>query len=316
MGYLICLLLGILAGCQAPTCYDEEIIDQSYVHKYGVEVAPQDWQQRGSSGKVVSRQKNGVVVSKNYSEGLLDGETTYSFPYSDTLEKVEVYAKNQLVKEINFYRSGAPKQEISYAELNKKLLLTWFENGIPQSREEVEGDLLLSGEYYTPAHQLETQVVAGNGAKTRRDPYGHLEAVDTMQNGQVALITTYYANGSPKDETPYKKGLIDGAVKRYLPRGEPSVIEEWSNGARTGLTTHFENGERVAEIPYVNGLRTGVEKRYRNNDILVEEIGWANDLRHGPNISYINDTKRTEWFFRNEPVSQIGFDRMNSLRTY
>ena len=72
-------------------------MDCSYRHRYGVEIPYENWQENGSTGQVVTTLKNGVVVKKNYVQGILDGDTFYTFPHSEKIEKVETYHNNQKI---------------------------------------------------------------------------------------------------------------------------------------------------------------------------------------------------------------------------
>ena len=57
---------------------------------------------------------DGVVVSKSYTGGTLDGETTYTYPHSSQIQKSESYQMGILVKETEFFFDGTPKSEITY----------------------------------------------------------------------------------------------------------------------------------------------------------------------------------------------------------
>lgn len=320
MRFIICIpfVAGLLTSCQSyDTCYQPEeiIVDQSYVHRYGVEIPAEDWKSRGEDGKVVTVLKNGVIQSKNFIGGKLEGETTYTYPHSDIIERRELYINDNLAKTTFYYRAGAPKQELA---LNKEdgtsNAISWYENGTPQTQEILRGELLISGEYHSPSFLVESKVIDGTGSKTRRDQYGELVAVDTVQNGEIVLTTTYYPNGSPKEMTPFVHGIVQGQLKTFLPGGEPKAIEEWVMGQKTGITTLFENGEKFAEVPYTNGFKNGIEKRFRNQNRLAEEITWINDTQHGPHSTYIADITKTDWFFQGKPVTKTAYERMSSMR--
>lgn len=315
--YWLIALAGF-TGCQPHnTCCDYPgVIDEAYVHKYGVPVPHEDWDARGRSGKILTTLKSGVVVAKNYQKGILEGETTYTFPHSDTIEKSELYSNDRRVKETNYYRSGAPKQEIVYMASNAKSALEWYENGSPKSSEEYIGERLMKGEYYTSNYQTDYKINDGFGQKPNRDQYGHMDGVNTYENGELTMTTTYYSNGVPKEMIPYAQGIVDGQLKTFLAGGEPKTIEEWSFGVKNGVTTLFENGEKIAEVPYTYGLKNGVEKRFRNNVQLVEEITWINDVKHGPHTTYIGSREQTDWYFKGEIVTETAFERMTAVRSF
>ena len=86
-------LAACFTSCQRRCCDKQDVVMETYVHKYGVEVPADDWASRGENGQVITSLGNSVKVVKPYTNGALDGETTYTFPHSDTIEKVETYAR-------------------------------------------------------------------------------------------------------------------------------------------------------------------------------------------------------------------------------
>lgn len=320
--YMLGLILSLTGCCctgsPIPQSYGRvEVVDECYVHKYGVEVPANDWQERGREGQVVTTLKNGVVMTHNYVAGVLDGDSTFTFPHSDTIEKTETYSRDDLIAETFFYRSGTPRQKIAYeGSPNRRTVTSWYSNGNLQSTEYFDRNYLIAGDYLNATGQTESKIVDGNGSKSRRDPYGNLESIDSFQNGNLVLSTTYHPNGTPKEMTPYNHGVIDGQVKLFLPSGEPLSIEEWKQGHRTGLTIAFENGEKISETYYTNGLKNGIERHFRDSSVVVEEITWINDIKHGPSTTYVKDYVKTDWYFKGKPVTQIAFERMTAARSF
>lgn len=299
------------------TQYGEEVIEETYVHKYGVEVPPNYWVEKGKHGTVLMKRADGVVVSKNYSGGILDGETTYTFPHNQIVQKKEIYQNNMPIGETLYYFDGTPMNEFySHPDTTFKDVNQWYVNGFPKSSEKYDGDRLLSGKYFNSANQQDSFVDNYEGKRIVRDDYGQLISVETIQQGQVILSTTNHPNGSPKEEIPYRNGLIDGVKKTYLPAGEPVSVEEWSNGKQNGLTTLFQNGERYAEIPYKDGAKNGVERHYRDGTIVLEEIGWENDLLHGPSKHYIGENVKTEWYYKGRPIARSNFEALTADRNH
>jgi antitoxin component YwqK of YwqJK toxin-antitoxin module len=300
----------LATGCaKKPACINgEEIVDCKYVHKYGVTVPQQDWTSRGENGKVVSTLKNGVVVAKNYVDGELHGETTYTFPYGDTVEKMESYEHGQLKSDLTYYSSGIPMREVQYPSATTENVTVWYESGSPRFREKYVDTLLIEAEYFTPSNQVESVVDNGNGTRISRDPYGILTATDTIDHGRLVLRTTAYPNGAPKEVIPYVNDQIQGVRKTFYPGGEPHTVEDWSNGNLHGVMTTYQNGEKVSEIVYVEGKKNGLERHYRNGKEIVEEISWQEDLKHGPCALYLGDNSKTEWYYQGKPVSKISYD--------
>lgn len=304
-------LLALLAGCSSrhhsAISLNPDIVEQKYVHKYGLVVPPEDWVGRGENGKIIASMKSGVVVTKNYCRGKLEGEATYSFPHCDAIECVEYYAKGKLEKKITNYYCGNPKEEVQYLPRGERVT-AWYDSGHPKSIEEYEDSSLVYAEYYSPTSALESQVANGSGLRTNRDEYGELISSETLEKGKVVQKTLFYPNGSPKEFTPYQNSLVEGERKTFLPAGEPSTVERWEHGVQQGLTVVFQNGEKYAEVPYENGCKRGIEKRFRNGKTVVEEISWCDNVRHGPSYAYIGDAVKTDYYFQGKEVTKGQFE--------
>lgn len=286
-----------------------ESINQKYIHKYGLQVNSKEWQNRGQNGKVVSTLKSGVIVSKNYRDGFLEGETTYTFPHSGAVRLVEEYQQGHLTLETENYSTGITKRQVDYVSPEVKRITVWYENGTPQYREEYEDDKLVEGEYFTPHHQVESRVDQGSGRKINRDEYGALISEDKVQYGSVVMRTVMYPNGSPKEIIPFVDRHVTGQKRTFLPGGEPLSVEEWENDRREGISTVFQNGEKIAEVPYFNGQKNGVEERFRDGMFLVEEVTWKNGKKNGPCYRHIEDDTVVEWFSNGRQVSRVEYDR-------
>jgi antitoxin component YwqK of YwqJK toxin-antitoxin module len=290
------------------------IVEETYVHRYGVAVPPEDWTEKGQSGKVITTLKNGVVVSKSIASGILEGETTYSFPHSEVIQKVESYSQGTLKRFVVYYYSGKPAHEVVLND-NSRQITRWYENGVPQSLERIANDKLLSGEYFTVKNQQEAQVIDGKGTRIQRDHYGQHVSTDTIQNGEMVLCTTCHSNGAPKELTPYRNRVVEGELKSYLPAGEPNTTEMWVGGKKEGITIVYQNGEKFAEVPYISGTKQGVERRYRDGHHVIEEISWVNDQRHGPSYAYIGDVIKTDWYYQGRLVTEKTFELLDHGKT-
>lgn len=285
-----------------------DVLEETYVHRYGVPVSPEDWSADGNHGQIVTTLSNGVVVTKSYSSGILDGDTTYSYPHSKAMHKVESYINGVLQKEDLFYLSGAPQQEILHNSPQNSTITSWYESGSPKSKEQMQGDLLFQATYYDEESQVDSQVINYQGLRTRRDDYGQLLSVDTIDKGLISLRTTYHPNHSPKDVIPYVNAQIHGLVKTYFPGGEPNTIEEWTNGIQSGITTEYLNGEKVSECPYIEGQKQGTEKRFRDSTVVIQEISWDKGQKHGPSISYVGNLTKTDWFWQGKQINKASYD--------
>lgn len=302
----------VLEGCVRRIHNPHEVIDQTYIHPYGVPIEEDTWQSQGASGQVVSTLKSGILVTKTFAGGVLEGETTYTFPHSELIEKREFYAGNILQKETHFHRNGTPSYQIDYTSPTSQTILTWYDNGATQSSEILENERITKGEYFDLTHRPDSRIDNGNGFRTRRDAFGNMVGVDSVVDGEVMLTKTFHQNGAVKEEIPYEKGKIEGQVKTYLPDGVPVSIESWVKGQKTGVTRLFENGEMVAEVPYIKGVKEGIEKRYRNGKILVAEISWVDDQIHGPYISKIGEVTKIDYFYQGNSVSKSVYEKMTN----
>lgn len=288
------------------------VVCESYVHRYGVPLSGQEWATRGRDGTVISTRDDGVVVSCNYERGVMHGETTYTYPHRDTIQKRENYHQGSLTQETWSYSNGFPSKQVNYTSPSNQTTVVWFDNGAPQSKEEHENGLLIHGQYYTTNQQQEATVENKNGTRIVRDNFGNIQAVDQIQEGQIASRTTYHPNGAPQSVTPHVNNLPEGKKLTYQPGGEPNTVETWVAGKQQGITIEYENGEPVSEVPYVNGKKNGTEHRYRDGEHLVQEVSWVNGRKHGPTNTYVGNSKKTEWYFQDRPVNKQTFDALSN----
>jgi antitoxin component YwqK of YwqJK toxin-antitoxin module len=311
------LFIGLSALIFLPTACSQrirehtDIIDQTYVHKYGVAVPSDYWTSSGEEGVVVTTTADGVIMTETYSAGVLDGEKSYTFPHSEQIQKREIYRKNELLEAVEYDFDGTPKQKTLY-ELPTRIRHTvvWYIGGSPKSDEYFDGDILKSGEYYTLSNQRESRVDNFQGMRAIRDDYGQLLFTDNIEGGKLVLRISYHSNGSPREITPYKDGVIEGVKKTFHPGGEPNTIEEWAADKQNGITTIFQNGEKYAEVPYVDGHKKGVERQYRDGSSIVMEITWEDDQKHGPWTAYVGDTVKTDWYYQGQLTTKSSFEAL------
>jgi antitoxin component YwqK of YwqJK toxin-antitoxin module len=291
-----------------------EVVQETYIHKYGVAVPKEDWTRNGKDGQVVMLKNDGVTVSKTYQKGILDGKTTYTFPNSSTVAIVEQYAEGTLVSKTENYPSGVAKQQEKYAGELVAERLSWYEDGTPSTIERYENGLIATGEYRTPLNEIESKVSEGKGVRITRGNDGELLFKDVIEGGQMIERIAYFPNGEPSTVTPYKEGKIHGSRVTFLQGGVPNTVEEWTHGLQDGLTVVYLNGAKISELPYVKGKRHGIERRYRDGEILAEEVAWKNDRQHGERkILLDGNQSKTEWYHLGEVVSRATYERMNPL---
>jgi antitoxin component YwqK of YwqJK toxin-antitoxin module len=309
-------LLALTTACNTNRCCDEGVVvvKQSYVHKYGVEVDPVGWNERGGHGQVVSTQKNGITITQSYSDGILQGETTYTFPHSSAIEKVSLYHQGNLISEVTHYPSGGNKMFTEYNSSRPDYIIIsqWYENGTKRSRETFISDRLDEGTYYDYKGDVESNVAQGTGIRYERDDLGQLMSSENYDNGTLTETTFYHPNRNRKEVIPYANGTIHGVRKFYFVGGDPERFEEWTNGRQTGITTMFQHGEKIAEVPYVNGSKNGVEKRFRDGEYVVEEISWTYGRQSGPHTVAIGNDKTIDWYYNDKLVTRTQYERMVS----
>ncbi len=306
-----------MTGCSSSRSnysVDQNVVDTTYVHKYGVAVPSDFWTTSGEHGSVISTMGDGVIVNRSYTSGALDGETTYTYPHSTQIEKSESFQMGALVKVTEFYFDGTPKLLTTYntPAQGMRAVNSWYLAGTPRSNEVYNGNQLVSGEYFTSLNQRDASVDKAQGTRLSRDDYGQLLSTDKVEDGQMVLSQTYHPNGSPRETIPYRNGYIDGVKRTFQPAGEPDTIEQWVGGQQEGISVVFQHGEKFAEIPYSKGEKHGTEYRYRDGKTRVQEISWYAGQMNGPCKTYVGDTEKTEWYYKGKQVSKADYEFMTN----
>ncbi|MCC5832519.1 MAG: toxin-antitoxin system YwqK family antitoxin [Chlamydiales bacterium] len=313
LGVASLLLLATATGCRQNNRYSD-VVKETYIHQYGVPVIKSDWDQQGQEGKIVKLKKNGVTLTQTFSKGILDGESTYTFPNSSTIHLLEVYDNGELIAKRENFPSGILAREEVFQQGVLFQFNSWYEDGTPASTEIYRGDYLAKGEYRTPMNIAEARVENGQGIRVRRASDGELLSKDTIQNGKMVERVTYFANGDPATITPYLAGQIHGTRLTFLQGGLPNTSEQWMQGKQEGVTVVYLNGEKYAEVPYINGKKNGIEVRYRDGSVLVEEITWKEGVQHGVHKFYIDGNAKVEWYNQGEVVTRATYERLNQPR--
>ena len=288
-----------------------DVVCKTYTYKYDIPLSKEDWISRGSNGEVTTLMENGVKISEHYQGGLLNGKTTYTFPYSEVIEIAEVYDMGNLIVRTINYDNGQPKQEEKYVSKTNIVVTTWYNSGSPKSIETYNTDLLVDGKYFNIVNEEESQVVDGKGIRINRNNNdGALISKDNIDSYQITTQTTYYDNKDPQSITTYKNGIINGKKQFFLIGGIPQRTENWKNGVQHGITTTYKNGEKHMEIPYVNGEISGLVRTFRNNNILVEATNWNKGLQHGASHTYLNGIANTNWYYKGKLVSKAIYNKL------
>ncbi len=291
----------VATACQMNPTVDQ-IISQTYVHKYGFETSESDWEAREQDGQVVSKLKNGVVLTQSFENGKLHGPTTYSFPKSTVVEKQQLYDEGILLKEQINDIAGMPVREEVYEFGDRIIITLWDDKGVPLSIEEYDDDLLMEAKYYTSEHELEANVSLGNGGRVKRDRSGLLISRDEIANGIMTAHTTYHPNGNIHTISHYDNYQLHGKQMKFSVSGKPLMEMSWNHNEMDGTKTVYRNGKKIVEIPYVNGKRHGTELHFDDLGYMTAEIEWQNDQRHGPSSLHSEESSDTEWFYKGQSV--------------
>ncbi len=298
-----------LASCTATD--SSEILSQTFVHKYGFDLSPEEWVDRSQEGQVITRLQDGVIVTQNYENGALQGLTTYSFPHSPKIEKERLYDQGTLLQETSRDEQGIPIQQEIYEFDQRTIVTQWNEKGVPTSIEEFVQGVLTEGKYYTGDHELEARVEDGFGERVKRDRSGLLVSRDTMEEGELAARIQYHPNGHIQSISHYAYHQLHGDQLTYTPSGKPLLKLSWNRGLMDGQKVIYRNGSKIAEIPYQNGLKQGTEVHYDDLGNLTAEIQWRADQKHGYTKFYAEEIVESEWFFNGTEVSAERFDLLS-----
>lgn len=297
------------ASCQSSDSLDQ-VVSQTFVHKYGFETSEEEWEAREKDGQIVTMLKNGVKVTSTYENGQLHGPTTHTFPHSSIVEKLLVYDAGVLLKECVNDPAGMPMREEVFEFDNRKIITMWDEKGAPLSIEEYEGEYLTEGKYYTPEHELEASVEASEGERVKRDRAGLLISRDEIQSGMISSRTTYHPNGQVHTVSHYHDYQLHGPQLKFTASGRPLMELNWDHGILDGEKIVYRNGTRVAVIPFINGQKHGTEYHYDDLGNLTAEIEWRNDKKHGATKLHSEEATETEWFFKGQSVNAERFKNL------
>ncbi len=308
-GFLFSSIAFLAVSCQTNSSLDQ-VVSQTFVHKYGFETSEKDWDAREKDGQIVSMLKNGVKITQSYENGKLHGATTYTFPHSSAIERQFVYDQGMLLKEQLNDLSGMPIREEVYEFDNRTIITLWDDKGVPLSIEEYDDEVLMEGKYYTPDHELESTIVGGFGERIKRDRTGLLVSSEKIENGAMTCRTTYHPNGNTHTISHYDNYQLHGPQSKFTASGKPLMDLNWDHGVLDGSKIIYRNGYKVAIIPYAKGKKNGLELHYDDLGNLTAEIQWKSDKKHGSTKIYAEDYTDTEWFFKGQSVS---LDKFTSL---
>lgn len=306
------LFLSALAALAFNSCHRVVQIEmppeQTYVHKYGLEVEPDYWCESGQNGCIITKMRDGVTVTQTFANGMLNGDASYTFPHQTQVQRREFYENDNLIKQTIYLPSGVPLESTEYDSPTIWTTTVWYENGHPKAIEKFDRNLLVTGKYYNMQNQKDSWVYNGMGERMSRDSEGHLISLDTFRGGELVEKTFFHPNMCPKEIISFACGKVHGERKTYYPGGDPMAFEVWTEGKKNGTTIIFQNGEKYAEVPFLDGKKNGVERRFRDGSVVTQEITWYEDKMHGPTYTYVGDAIQSDWFYNGRLTSRSNFE--------
>lgn len=301
----LCWLPLVCGGCQKNS---QEVVKTSYFHQYGPEVKSDDWKEQGCTGEVVELMGDGIEVRKSYEDDLLNGMSTWSFPHSKIVERFEEYEKGKKIAFGWNYPSGSPEWQDELLPDGKRVVRSWYEDGSPRFVEEVVDGHVAEGQYFTDFGDVEAIIIDGNGMKIERTPQGVLVARERYVDKDPIVREIFYPNGLVKEVISYRSSKKDGLRKCFDDAGRPLLIESWKNDSLDGLTTNFKEGIKIHQVSYKNGKKNGVELLYdADSGVVVEEISWSDDVKHGPFKVKTGTDVLTTWYLKGVKVTEEQF---------
>jgi len=283
---------------------DSSVVSQQFIHKYGFNLSEEEWNNRAKNGKVITVLNSGITVTSSYANGILQGDTTYTFPKSNAIAMVDTYRDGVLVKRQINDSQGLPLKEESNELDGQKTVTFWYEDGCPMSVEEYKNGELTYGVYYNTKHEVEAKVEDKCGDRTTHDrKTGQLLSKDKIEKGDLVFRITYHSNGTIASQSSYDKYRLHGEQVKFNELGKPTYKANFDHEVLNGMKTTYQNGNKVWEIPYVHGKKHGIEKTYDEKGKVTSEIKWDNGQKHGSARYFSLDNTRIEWYFHGKEVS-------------
>lgn len=294
-----------LFSCQKP---HQEVVKTSYFHQYGPEVSSQEWKDQGATGEIVQLKSDGVEVRKSYVNGELHGPSTWTYPHSKVVERFEEYSSGRKVSSGHNFPSGSPDEEKEWLVNQDVLHRFWYEDGSPRAIEQIREDELNEGQYYNDEGDLESVIAHGTGVRIIRSPQGVLLSREQLIRGEMVTKELFHSNGVVQEVCSYRQGKKEGLRKCFDSTGRPERIETYKNDQLDGPTTHFRDGIKISRISYKEGKKDGSEQHFGSDpSLVIEEISWLQDERHGPSTLYIESGPLTEWYWRGASLTEEQF---------
>jgi len=308
MRLFVLLSLFALVGCQDDQ--NTAVATTRYIHKYGFDISKEEWESRKQDGFIISQLDNQAVKKASYVNGVLQGHTTYTYPSSSIISKIEEYDDGNLLKTVYNDLEGNPFKEELLEFDNRKIITLWDKQGVPMSVEEYQNNILVKGDYFTQKHEKEAFIENGAGTRMKRSRDGQLLCKDQIENGLVVHRMTYHPNGNIQSTASFDNYVLNGEQKTYSPDGNLLTEMMWNHGNPDGMKIVYRNNKVVLKVPYVNGKRHGLEKAWDDDGRLITRIQWQDDIRHGSSRYYGKEDTQIDWYYLGKAVSQQQYRMM------
>ncbi len=311
---LAALGLFLVVSC-SKNCEKCDAVAQRFIHKYGLEVSQDEWQERDKNGQIISTLNDSSVETKSYKNGVLHGMASLTFPKSNALKEKSEYIDGEIVKKTLFSFSGLPLREELYEEDSRTTITVWSSKGAPIFIEEYHGESLISGKYFSLKNQLESSIVNGKGERLKKNETGTLLSKDTFDKGSIVSRITYYPTGEVETISNFQDYDLHGPQKTFSPEGALVREANWENGELEGAEVCYRSGKIFIETPFYKGRKEGIEKEYNRNNQIVKEVHWKKDQKHGSERVYYKDFTDIQWFYNGVAVDLSRYNKLQMRDT-
>ncbi|MFI0435366.1 MAG: toxin-antitoxin system YwqK family antitoxin [Parachlamydiaceae bacterium] len=216
-----------------------------------------------------------------YSQGSLEGMTTYFHPNGVIWKKIPFY-KNQIEGTVEIYRSnGEILQQSSYCQGQKQgSHVRYWSCEQVASQEEYCNGKLLSGQYFDRQGSLVAEVKEGSGF---RAIFGkeHIQELQEFADGSLeGEVKVFNQEGCIKRIYHVRNGIKHGEEIEYYDRffassapAQPKLSFYWYDGKVQGMVkTWYANGVLESQKEMANNVKNGVLSAwYRDGNLMMIE---------------------------------------------
>lgn len=305
--FIFGLIVILMSACRKDV--EDSKIATRFVHKYGFDISKNEWKERGKNGQIIRTLPSGICETTTYKNGVLNGETTITYPRSTAIQELQVYENGILVKKVNYELSGLPILEALF-DGNKKKITSWNKNGVPLSIEEYKDGLLSEASYFDEKNEKEASVINGKGTRIKRNRENILLSKEDILDGKIIKRVTFHPNGNIQSKSSFLDYQLHGLQETFSKNGKPLTRSTWSYGKLDGMHLGYRNGNCSFEIPYVDGKKDGIERHFNDSGDLVKEIHWQKDHRHGSSRYHHGDYTDIQWYWKGMAVDLKKFQML------